>query len=415
MYDVKCGYVMMLIDFLPDSDCMYLEDCTVWFVSRLDNILFKMNIKSGEYEYVKALSEHGPDKWRFHPVCVKHENNVYCLPDRGGGIWIYNLLRDNFEQIKLDNPNSVRIRMKYLAKYKERLFTVSLGLKQIIVINLRKQEIEYIYTLSNNGDEDLSDNNLMVGTVIYGILNSSKTILYEFNVISQKVKKTIISNKRTFYNTISFDGDKFWLSGTEKEILVWNAKKGIIEYVNGFINYLHILNFKKNCVESVSDLAEIYEPLFTKSLFLSGKIWFIPFRTDKVIYINKNTHEVGELLLPLEKEDKTSIRARGGLCNYKFFLEYVIADRYLIIYSLKMECHYIIDTLSMNVEKRLSKFLLNKSEDLAEVYKKKKFFLESEVSDRIRYRVSYMWGKKRINMHTNEIGRLIYRNIVELD
>ena len=148
------------------------------------------------------------------------------------------------------------------------------------------------------------------------------------------------------------DGEKFWLSGYCKEVYIWDSLTNKINIVNGFPRDFGIYDFTEETDGKANCIASEYKRFaFIHSVTLGENIWFIPYITNKIIYVNKYTYQIHTFEVNEEDETKESILSRRNLW-YKYLLEYVKDERYLGLYSIKNNCMMEIDTVKMTYEYR---------------------------------------------------------------
>lgn len=93
------------------SDNWWVEDNKAWFVGGNYNILFCCDLISSRCEAVACIPTESKSKFRRNPLCIKSKNYVYCMPDIGSSIWIYDIKKDNIHEILCDNPENVGCRL----------------------------------------------------------------------------------------------------------------------------------------------------------------------------------------------------------------------------------------------------------------------------------------------------------------
>lgn len=89
-------------------------------------------------------------------------------------------------------------------------------------------------------------------------------------------------------------------------------------------------------------------PLFHYSVAIRDYVWFIPFQTNEILYINKNTFEINVFSLIEENHIEENIKKQ--LLNHKYLLEYVRDNRYIGLFSLKNRWIFEIDSEKLTYE-----------------------------------------------------------------
>lgn len=125
-----------------------------------------------------------------------------------------------------------------------------------------------------------------------------------------------------------------------------------------------------------------------ESINVGNNIWFIPFQTNQILYVNKDTNEINPFEIEEEEEDEKSIKNRE--LNCKYLLQYVYGDRYIGLYSLKNKVVYQIDAYTMKLKTRIvtlnigdstiipKSWILQESEDVERVLFRKLIELNGE-------------------------------------
>lgn len=86
-------------------------------------------------------------------------------------------------------------------------------------------------------------------------------------------------------------------------------------------------------------------------------IWFIPYQTNEILYVKKDTYEIK--VFSLQNELQTQDNLDKQLLNTKYLLEYVRDGRYIGIFSLKNKWIFEID--SWKLDYKILDYSLNKA------------------------------------------------------
>lgn len=329
------------------SDNWYIENEKAWFVAGEYNALFQLDMTVNQCVFVAELPV--TNGLRLNSRCIKCGNDIFCIPDIGDSIWVYELDKSKFCKIEIENFDKVRLNIVNFWQKGEKIYAVSRGLKQIIEINIRDKKIGNFYGLCNVLNERVGLS-IKVGTSLFcPFINSNQICKFNINT-KENVIYTILGVEGGFY-TICFDGEKYWLSGFRKQIYVWNKENNTVEIIDQFPEQFGIYNFEGNTSELIDYETDLYEtPTFADSIATERYIWFIPFQTNKIIYIDKDTFELH--VFEIAEEDETEDSLACGHMNSKYLLQYVKERRYIGLYSLKNNCIWEIDSLKIKVEKK---------------------------------------------------------------
>lgn len=329
------------------SDNWCLDGDKAWFISGTMNILFCLDRNTKETIWIDSIPLSNEDTFRQHPRCLKWKDMIICLPDMGSDIKCYHLLDKSWVSIPVINPLNVRICCSNAWFVQDRFYIVSIGLRQIIELNIETESIDNYYDLSINNDGIVSGS-LIKDNCIY-VVGVLPTVLYKFDCIEKKIEIYDISEIKDQIQTISYDGEKFWLSGKAKKIYIWYEEIGKIIFLDAFPENFGVWNFSgkyKNLLNSIDDTIE--RPLFHSSVVVGDYIWFIPFQTNKILYVNKNAFEIN--VFSLTEENYTEENVEKQFLNHKYLLEYVRDNRYIGLFSLKNRWVFEIDSRELTYE-----------------------------------------------------------------
>ena len=87
-------------------------------------------------------------------------------------------------------------------------------------------------------------------------------------------------------------------------------------------------------------------PTFLYSIMVGEYVWFIPYTTNKIIYINKKNYKLYSF--EIEDENETRDTLLANLLHHKYLLEYVKDNRFIGLYSLKNNRILEIDAKELN-------------------------------------------------------------------
>ena len=324
-----------------------VENSRAWFVTGKFNVLISVDMATDQFKIVAALPG-GLNVFRQNSNCIKCENTIFCMPDKGNCIWCFDLFTKEFQKIEIINPEYLSVGIGDFWRCEGIIWAVSGGLKQILEIDIKKKKVVGYYKITTQEDENIAkcakDRNY-----IY-ITSASKGRIYIFNIEKRELKVQELSVVKDGLRTISVDGEKIWLSGYKKEIYMWNQKKNKVEFLNDFPLNFGIYNLDGKEKPLLDCEATKYDTFtFLESIDLGGYIWLIPFQTSQILYINKDTNEINTF--EIEGEDEDSIKNREMNCKY--VLQYVYNDRYIGLYSIKNKVVYEIDVYTMELSIRM--------------------------------------------------------------
>lgn len=324
------------------SDGWWVEDNIAWFVDGEHSILYSLDMNTGGCDFIAQIPNNKTKCFRLNPRCIKIEKEIYCIPDVGDRIWVYHLEKDEFVEIEIRNINHARLGIINFWIDKNTLYVVSRGLGQIIEVDIQGKKVSKYYDLEDEVKESTKVDDAIL------CVSASSGCVYEFNIVTKRRTKYVLPIQVFGLNTICFDGENFWFSGNRKEIYVWNKEKNTLKVLNQFPESFGIYYFDNN-VEGVvdCDLQQYEIPTFITSVFVGKHIWFIPFKTNKIIYVDKGTLKINTLEIPEEEESEVSLAANR--LKHKYLLQYILNNRYIGLYSLKNGQVFEIDTIDKTV------------------------------------------------------------------
>lgn len=314
------------------SDNWWIENDNVWFVGGMSNILFHINLNTGECDEAIDIPDPDTCKFRLTPICLKYGKDVFCIPGSGRCIWVYNLDSKDFTRIGIDKPECLQLRIQVWIRGNV-LFVVSENWNKIMEVSISQKQIINYYTIC---EKDSVQQSVIVDDFIY-MVSSDLGKIYRFDLCTKTtdVYELPFGEKKLF--TICFDGKKFWLSGYQKELYIWDKENNSLVTVNSFPQNFGVYDFSKKTDGVVDCGTSSYEfSAFLYSVMVGKYIWLIPRQTNKIIYIDKGNYVLSAFEIPEEDETRESILRRGKYgFGFKYLLEYVRDDRYIGLFSVK--------------------------------------------------------------------------------
>lgn len=223
------------------SDNWCLDGDKAWFMSGTMDVLFCLDRNTKETTWIDSIPLNNKATFRQHPRCLKWKDMIICLPDIGNDIKCYHLSDKLWMNIPVINPLNLRICCSNAWFVQSKLYIVSIGLRQIIELNLETESIDNYYNLSINND-DIISGSLMKDNCIY-VVGVSPAVIYKFNCIEKNIKIYDISEIKDQIQTICYDGEKFWLSGKLKKICIWYEETEKITFLDAFPESFKVWNF----------------------------------------------------------------------------------------------------------------------------------------------------------------------------
>ena len=327
------------------SDGWCLEKDKAWFVCGMSNMLFCIDINSGNCSEVAYIPDSSECTYRLTPYCLKYEKDIFCIPGISQNIWSYNLDNKSFTKIVIDKPEELQLVSQFWI-WKDMIMVVSANWNKIIEISISQKVVKKYYTIC---EEDKVQKSVLVDDSIF-MLSSTYSRIYQFNLITKKTKMFSLSCDKKRLFTICFDGKKFWLSGYQREVHIWDKENNNIITINTIPSKIKMYDTVKD-TDIISDSKEKHSniPIFNNSVAVGNYIWFIPIYDDNIIYINNKNAKVSVFEICEEDEETKENVFLAQLWGIaKYLLEYVKNDRYIGLFVTKYGRILEIDVKNMN-------------------------------------------------------------------
>ncbi len=398
-------------------DKWFLDGNEAWLIPCEYNAMFHCMLDRKIIELIDRFPDSEICSFRRNHYCLKYENEIYCMPDNGDSIFIYHLNSLQFSKITVKNEHKNRLHMSDSWCVEGKIYSVSAGLKQIIELSPKDKKILEYYNISDDKNEAI-EKSIMVNTCIF-ILTSNPNRIYQFDINSKNFSIFNITKARIRLSNICYDGKRFWLGGYGKAIYLWNIEENILKEIELFLNDFGIFNIsdknKTRKVEFNKILFEYNVPAFQEMIVIGKLIWLIPFTTNKILYIDKDTYELNVMNIEEEEETIESFSKCSRRNPRKYFLEYIRSERYIGLYSHKLECYCEIDTVKKEINYinySISEMSKNKLIDWYKQSKMHQIYYEISYLDRHIFGTDLM--KNRVdNNDTNyiKLGKKIYDSL----
>ena len=156
-------------------------------------------------------------------------------------------------------------------------------------------------------------------------------------------------------------------------------------------------------------------PLFLFSLSAGKFIWLIPFQTNEILYIDRDTFQVKKF--PVKEEEQTENDINNQLLQHKYLLEYVRENRYIGLFSLKNKWIFEIDSVNLTYEIMNYKFQMESRVHeliIKDIMRKKNMIYEQEAADLSDWMkgLEREGGKKNTEKKEKSIGKQTYHKVI---
>ncbi len=296
------------------NDGTFQENGDVWFVGYLDNVIYHIN-SDGKTEVVAMIPTEGTDTYRMNPMCIKNENEIICLPDRGKSVIIYDVKTSQFRNIHISlNSNRYAIMNGWVEG--DVLWCVSYRTGELIKCNLKNKVIEKKMVCSPN-HETGSGEAIKVNQYIY-ILHNDRCAVTEFDIRAEKSHTYELQCQDRGFGTIVYANEEFYLTGFKKNIYKWNKET----------NHVKTIEISKEIIFEVEN-CDSKSSRFFQSRHRNGEILITPrnnkdYLCDDVILFHLETE--GFKKYTLKDEDNPRKLGEGLVYNYSLGDTVLIQD-----------------------------------------------------------------------------------------
>lgn len=383
------------------SDGWWIEGSNAWFVCGMSNTLFCIDLNTGRCEDIVYIPSPDDCTYRLTPFCLKYDRDIFCIPGKGQHIWSYNLDNKQFVSISIDKPERLQLASQFWI-WKDSFLIVPANWNKIIEVSISQKTIKNYYTVCM---EDTIKRGVLIGNSIY-MVSSASSRIYQFDILTKKTRIHILPCAEKKFSTICFDGNRFWMSGYQKEVYIWEKENNKFMMVDNFPADFSLEDIMENDMNSACG----NRPVFKYSVVAGGYIWFIPIQTDKIIYADKRNATLFSFEIYDEEETEESIFLNQMWTIANYLLEYVREDRYIGLFSAKSGRILEIDARNLSYQWK-------------DYYLKDKYFFQcgniyremycEEVDDAL-FEVACRIGIQQTNnLHFNKIGTEIHRRMIE--
>ncbi len=381
------------------NDGMYREKDTCWFIGREDNILYKMHLANMEVECVACLPREKTESFRMYQRCIKKDSYIYCVPDRGNTIQVYDIKENRFHQIAIENPEEKRISIFDSWIDGEVLWCVSYGMNEIIAVNLINNSVIGIYSIFECQEDTCGFESLKVGRYIYCV-SKSRPCIVEFDIETLDKKEYVFELAEKGFHTIAYDEEMFYLTGYSNSVYCW--KKEDEQYIKQYLlpENFYFLEDSENTIRT---------PIFYHSFVLQKQVVFIPWNSLNVLsnYIlcmdrqSKNFKKI-------DFGKKDSLRKSGEI----FVVEYIKHNTIIGIHDTK---NTFITEIDVDTEQIIQlDMVTDKRKDIE--FWKKNINDKDILSEGLNCSLEVLFGacdikKNSIEERNSTTGKIIWDNI----
>ena len=390
----------------PMSDNWWIEKDKAYFCGARISVLFCMDMNSLQCEVVSRIPKCDIYDFRAHPYCLKYQDNIICLPGTGKDIWLYDIKKNVWEKIEIGHEEQLIISMSSYRRNESKIWLLEYDSGKIFQVDLRKRTVDKEYNISSDDKKIYYGGYVVVQNKLYAAAENKVSCI---NIDNKEITIYEIPDLKAELYTICYDGFNFWLSGYCKEIYIWNPEQGIVKVITEFPKQFGFYHFHETpYIDCTSFFCPEDSSFFEYSFLLGKYMWYIPNKSNGIIYIDKETYKVSFLEIEEEKETKDSLEREYA---NKFLFEYIREDRYIGLYSIKNKLLFEIDSAELCVQYREYKLSRDAVLTLAKaigLYDDQRIFQEKREKDQQMFSVLLKTSNEVIGNSLRNIGQLIY-------
>ncbi len=302
------------------------------------NAVFKVNMLSGECEYIGTVPNEKLEAKRLYVKAIKARGKIYFIPYTAKGIAVYDIekkyiykieLNDKIKEYQQENKNN-----KYFSDgvvYNKHLFIIPCMCPVILRLNTENDTIDYYDDWVRDREFVFRKDLEVDGNYIYAASCINNLVL-QFDMEKCKGNLMSIGNNNGSWGICKVK-NSLWISPQgEGAIIEWNKKNG---QINEYNDYPY--GFKGN------------DFLFTKIYNINDEIYVIPAHANMGVKIDCNTHKI----------EKFNIDALDDINVTLFMFE---LDKYIYLKRVGNEVNYIRINKDNNVVDKYNFYIKNNDE-----------------------------------------------------
>lgn len=266
-------------------DAIAVDGNKGWFSCGEFNGLFRVDLKTGETEYICDFPDEGKKEKRLFTGVEKVGNKLYFAPGTSNSILIYDIQCNCFHRHLLKEVDSERldaVKLKFMGTVadNENVYFIACGYPAIIKINIITEMIEYITGWVDLVESKSVDNNSIYFRKDVVLKNEELLLasaccdgLVSINLIDGNCGIQTIHGTGLTYLGFGYSEDVFWFMPKDKMFAL------TMDFTMKELNTVDVIDEKCRNVKA---------PFFQCIKIFNGRVWFIPAYGDKVVSISEN-------------------------------------------------------------------------------------------------------------------------------
>lgn len=312
----------------------------VWFIGENYSLIFQAELKDCSIKKIIRIKDEELMQFRRYWKLVKVKSKLVLIPINSDKIVIFHLDREEFSYIYLNKSTA---NCMNCVKQEGRIYLISDP--EIIVIDIEKETIEEYIPIPANGKVNSMAAILVEEHIFIPLMFQAAVI--DFYLPERSFSYTYLDCGANGFVAGVFDGEEIWLAGDNGNIVCWNCVSNKFTVYDQTPEDFESFNYDKkgNFVTWGSGWRPgVCFKFWYDCFLLDKKIWFIPFLSDSLLYIDKRDHGVYKFTFDNERETEISMKNRP---SRKFMFVGIQQKRYIKIYSMKRNMIYSIDSVTL--------------------------------------------------------------------
>lgn len=330
-----------LFNELSQFGLTYQEDDDIWFVGEKYSLVFHACISDCTIKKIIRMEDsellHSRQYWRL----VKVQNKIVILPCAYNKIVIFNTENNKFSTIYLhENISSC---MSYIEE-RERLYLIDNS--EIIVLDVKHEKVDEYISIPYQDNILITMALKTDGHILMPLICKNEVL--DFHISDKQFTRLYLDCDANGFIAGILDGTDVWLAGCNGNIVKWNYISQKCTLYNKFPESFESFDYDEegNFIPWKKGWTQGGCFKYWYDCFLiDDKIWFLPFLSRSLLYLDKKTNEICEY--PFENEDETEYTMKKHRFP-KFLFIGIQKERFIKIYSVKRDIIYSIDIVTLN-------------------------------------------------------------------
>lgn len=249
---------------LVAEDCVRVEDF-IYFIAQNFNIICKIDIHTGKIDIVGSLPNENLLARRLGAKTIHYGDRLVFLPMNSKKIWCLDIKNNSWQGYGIKDIDGFvgSYSMLDAVLYKDKVFIISCHYPAIVVMDMLKEDLEYIYgpyTDRRNAFNEINDGYFRAGYVQKGnklyIASCLKNEVLCLDMETYDYEYLNVGKEGYRYSGIDYDGEFFYLSPRRNNpVIRWNGKDEEMEINVG-------LNGKENSLSFAGVVCKDNEIIF---------------------------------------------------------------------------------------------------------------------------------------------------------